>query len=310
MFVLIQFVKYCLKCYIRLKKLKFLKFKHYKRILTMKNFAIYFTIVIAVLIIFVMGFLFFKPKYQHQQGVWWWNNKLDSEKYLNFCKSNNVNEIYYWCTDFNESASDFIKSANELGIEVYLLAGDKSWLEDVNLARKQLDQYQKFIANNDKFKFKGVHLDIEPHQFADFKTNREKRITQLIEFASLIKNEYPNIKFDYDLPFWFEDEIFFEGEAKPAFAHIMDMSNRVFIMSYRDSADAILKCAKEEIDYAIKTNKAIFLCIETGEEEEGVTFLNFGKKFMNCELDKVKKQIPKHFGIAIHDINRWFDLKD
>lgn len=244
------------------------------------------------------------------QGVWWWYNKLNNDEYIKFCKDNNVTEIYYWCTDFNESTNVFIKSANKYNIQVYLLAGDVSWLDNFNFGREQLNNYQMFLSNNKNAKFAGVHLDIEPHQFPDFKENRKKRISQLIEFANTIKKEYPNINFDYDLPFWLEDEISFNGITKSAFAHIMDICNRVFLMSYRDSAEKILNCAKEEIAYAVQTNKTMFLCVETGKEEEGVTFLNLGKKYMNKELEKVKAQIPKHFGISVHDIDRWYSLKD
>ena len=55
------------------------------------------------------------------QGVWWWYNKLNNDEYIKFCKDNNVTEIYYWCTDFNESTNVFIKSANKYNIQVYLL---------------------------------------------------------------------------------------------------------------------------------------------------------------------------------------------
>ena len=79
-------------------------------------------------------------------------------------------------------------------------------------------------------------------------------------------------------------------------------------MSYRDTAEDILALAAEELEYAKETNKPIFLCVETGEEDPNITFFEEGKKFLFGEHEKIKNS--NAVGISIHDIVRLKNLKD
>ncbi len=239
-------------------------------------------------------------------GVWWWNDSL-GEEYLSFAKENGVTEIYY-DSDFDLDTEAFIKSANEKGINVYWLAGDYRWFEDrkSNLI-SQIEAYQAFQSQV-QCKFSGIHLDIEPHQSPNFETNREETILNYLELVEFITSTYPNITFDFDIPFWLEDELTFRGETKEAFKFVFDMASRVFVMSYRDTAEEILAVATEELEYAKERNKPIFLCVETGEEDPNITFFEEGKEFLGGELEKIKNS--KDVGISIHDIVRWKNLKD
>ena len=54
-------------------------------------------------------------------GVWWWNDKLDSEKYLDFADENKISEVYYCDSSLNESTLEFANLAKERNIKVYLL---------------------------------------------------------------------------------------------------------------------------------------------------------------------------------------------
>ena len=239
-------------------------------------------------------------------GVWWWNDKL-GEEYLSFAEENGVTEIYY-DSDFNLETEAFIKSANQKGIKVYWLGGDHRWFEDrkSNLI-SEIEAYLLFQSQSES-KFSGIHLDIEPHQSPNFETNREETILKYLELVEFITSSYPNITFDFDIPFWLEDEISFGGETKEAFKFVFDMASRVFVMSYRDTAEDILAVAAEELEYAKETNKPIFLCVETGEEDPNITFFEEGKKFLFGELEKIKNS--NAVGISIHDIVRLKNLKD
>ena len=221
-------------------------------------------------------------------GVWWWNDSL-GEEYLSFAEENGVTEIYY-DSDFDLDTEAFIKSANEKGIKVYWLAGDYRWFEDrrSNLI-SQIEAYQAFQSQAQS-KFSGIHLDIEPHQSPNFKTNREETILKYLELVEFITSTYPNITFDFDIPFWLEDELTFRGETN------------------RDTAEEILAVATEELEYAKERNKPIFLCVETGEEDKNITFFEEGKEFLSGELEKIKNS--QAVGISIHDIVRWKNLKD
>lgn len=277
----------------------------------MKKWIIVLLVVFCVAGVVVACFSLGKSGDGATMGTWWWNDRLDADMYLNFASKNNVNEIYFCTSRFNELTAEFICRANEKNIQVYWLAGEFEWLEDCTDLLAQIDKYIDYQRQYSNAKFSGIHLDIEPHQSPDFGTKRSQLIYNLIDLASTLYERYPDIKFDYDLPFWLHDEITYNNQTKPAYEFLIDIANRVFVMSYRDSANAILDIAKEEISYAKAQNKQLVLCVETHSTEgDKVSFQEEGKMFMMEEINKLKKEIPNNFGIAIHHIKTWQELKD
>ena len=118
-----------------------------------------------------------------------------------------------------------------------------------------------------------------------------------------------NIKFDADIPFWLDDVITFDGQTKEAYKFLIDYCNRTFIMSYRDTAQGIYDVAKDELEYAKTVNKMLFLGVETGDEEDVVTFAQENKQYMYDELKKLYNLVDYNYGLSIHHIKSWYELK-
>lgn len=244
-------------------------------------------------------------------GVWWWNNKLDSNLYLNFANENGINEIYYCSSEFGEETSSFISSANKLGIKVYLLQGEYEWLDDSSSLFEKIEKYRKYQTDYPDSKFSGIHLDIEPHQNPEFKNRREDLILKLIELANLLKTTYSDITFDYDIPFWLDDNIIYNSSSRPAYQHMIDIADRVFVMSYRDSSDSIISVASDELNYAKAINKTLILSVECSSDEgDKVSFAEEGRAVLKNELTKIKQMFNSDVGISIHHIKSWYDMKE
>ena len=241
-------------------------------------------------------------------GVWWWNNRLDSS-YLTFAADNGVDEIYYYTSTFDENNKSFIESAAGYNISVYWLTGDYTWIENPQDFYNEMEKYLSFQESSEH-KFAGVHLDVEPHQHPQFEERRNELITKYVEFIYNVTNRYPQVSFDVDIPFWLEDEITFENETKEAYKFLMDYADRTFIMSYRDSAEGIVNVASDELSYASTINKEIFLGVETGEEEDIVTFLQEGKNYLYNELNNLNKFTELNYNVSIHHIKTWKNLKN
>ena len=103
-----------------------------------------------------------KPATQNKPlfGVWWWDNRLDSS-YLDFAEENGVTEIYCYYSSFGQKTTDFIKSASEKNIDVLWLAGKYEWIEDYDSLKAKVGEFLDFQQSSE-YKFKGIHLDIEP----------------------------------------------------------------------------------------------------------------------------------------------------
>ncbi len=267
---------------------------------------------IAILILLIaMIFLFVKKDNNTQPtlGVWWWDDKLDVS-YLNFAKSHGVTEIYYCSSEFNQKTENFIRDAHQKGIKVYWLAGEYQWIEDYDSLKINIENYLMYQKNY-TYVFSGIHLDIEPHQHPDFKTNRQHIIKKYVELCYSLHMEYPTLYVEYDLPFWLDDEVEINCVSKLAYQHIIDVSSKVTLMSYRDTCEEIYSVSEDEIKYALSVGKTLNLGVETKSKEgDNVSFMEEGKRVMMQEIKKLRALIPSDFGVVIHQIYTWFNLVD
>ena len=240
-------------------------------------------------------------------GVWWWDNRLDAS-YLNFALEQGVNEIYLYASAFSDRTSAFLSKAAAHDVKVFWLAGKYEWIDDPTSLYGKMAEYRAF-QQAAEYKFAGVHFDIEPHQHPDFDTERERLISAFVTLTANLHRDFPEEFIEYDIPFWLDDEIEMNGERKPAYAFVIDNASRVTVMSYRDSADKIYDCAKEEVLYAESIGKTLNLGVETGENEDIVTFFEEGAEYMYAQLDALRQMIPSGFGTVVHHIKSWRSLR-
>ena len=242
-------------------------------------------------------------------GAWWWNDELGVD-YLDFAKENKVTEIYYCSSKFNEETDLFIKEANKRKIRVYWLAGEYQWIDNNLKLFEKIDKFNEYQKNY-KNTFSGIHFDIEPHQNPEFELKRNEILSNFVGLTYILKDKYPNTWIEYDIPFWFDEEVTLLNKTKKAYEHIIDNANRVTLMSYRDTAEAIFKISKDEIEYAKSVGKTINLGVETKSSEgDNVSFNEEGKQVMYAEINKLRELIPNNFGVSIHQIENWKNLKD
>lgn len=271
--------------------------------------SIIFSVFVIALIGIVAKLYLNSKDDQLKFSIWWWDNRIDTTTYLDFAEDNNINEIYYYSSSLNDKTNSFIEQANSKNIKVYWLIGKYEWIEDNSLLDEKFATYIAY-QNAYKNKFEGIHMDIEPHQHPEFKSRRQELITKYVELVIALNNKYKDIKLEYDIPFWLDDKVTIDSITKPAYEFVIDNSSKVTVMSYRDSAEKIYDVAKEEIEYAKVNNKILNLSVETSQNEDDiVTFYEEGKDYMMNELSKLRDMIPKSFGIAIHHIKSFYELK-
>ena len=254
-------------------------------------------------------------------GVWWWAHTDLDGPYFDFAVKNGINEIFLSTNVFNQRVSDFIARASEHGVKVYWLQGDWSWIHNDTHFRNRYVQYLAFNeAQPENRRFAGIHLNVEPHQDPEWRANptvmRPILIQKLVDFALKLRDDFPDEHFDHAITFWLNDAVNYKGQQIPANHAMMMISNRVFLMTYRDSAERIfnLGTVPQQIEFARSLGKTIFLCAESSyppEQGTEVSFRNQGRRFMHEEILKLKDMANyDKLGIAIHHMRTWFDLKD
>ena len=268
------------------------------------------------------GEAFAKPS----KGVWWWNapdavNAKRAAAKLQFLAAHDVNEIYF-CADlakYGKETRTFVKAARRKGLRVALLAGDVSWIYPGNRGFAQTLEaylsYQRRAAPNERFY--ALHLDVEPHQDRKLSDERKWQLYADFVLRAAADVHAAGEKIEWDIPFWLDTIRVAFGERKDVslLEVVMGASDCVALMSYRDTANAILDISKEEIAIANKGGVRVVLGAETGETGEGdvVTFFEEGASYMDAELAKVMQalesvNVPAGTGIAVHHFGSWEKL--
>lgn len=244
-------------------------------------------------------------------GTWIWDYKKITNKHLEFAQKNNIKEIYVKVYKIGQNEKKFLDKLKQNNFDIYLLLGKKEWINNSKELKEKIEWY-KNVQKEFNY-FKGIHLDIEPHQYTQEFKNLEKRRELLTKFVNLIyelKTNYSNVKFDYDIPFWFKDLITFNNQTKKVYEHIIDNSNRVFIMSYRDKTNKILDISKEIINYAKNIQKEITLSVNTQNLKNEKNTYFFNKQHLKKELLDLSKKVSVNINFAIHHLDTWFNLKE
>lgn len=264
---------------------------------------------------------------QTTKGVWWWRgnnaatNPAEVARRLDFLSAHGVDEIYF-CVDlrkFQKETRDFVKKAHAKGMRVACLNGDVSWIRPGNRGFAETLAlylaYQKAAAPDEKFY--ALHLDVEPHQDAKLSDARKWQLYADFVLRAAADVHAAGEKIEWDIPFWLDNlKVAYGDKAEaPLLEVVMDNSDAVALMSYRDSAEAMLDVSKTEIEMAKSRSIRVILGAETGETGEGsvVTYFEEGAAKMDAELAKVSaaldaEKVPAGAGIAIHHLGGWEKL--
>lgn len=260
------------------------------------------------------------------KGVWWWRgedaaNPAVAAGRLDFLTAHGVGEIYF-CVNlrkYHKETRAFVKAAGAKGMRVALLAGDVSWIRPGNRGFAETllayRAYQRHAAPDEKFY--ALHLDVEPHQDSKLSDERKWQLYADFVLRAAADVHAAGEKIEWDIPFWLDDKkvAYGDREDAPLLDVLVDCSDCVALMSYRDTAEAMLDVSKTEIELAKTRKVRVVLGAETGATGEGsaVTFFEEGAAKMDAELAKVSAaleaaNVPSGAGIAIHHLGSWEKL--
>ena len=264
---------------------------------------------------------------QTSKGVWWWRGEDaarpdESSRRMEFLKKHAVTEIYFCANLKQERHADirrFVKAARGHGMRVACLNGDVSWIRPGNRGFAETLAlylaYQRSAAPDEKFY--ALHLDVEPHQDGKLPDARKWQLYADFVLRAAADVHAAGEKIEWDIPFWLDDKrvAYGDREDAPLLDVLTENSDCITLMSYRDTAAAMLDVSKTEIGMAAKGKVRVVLGAETGETGEGsiVTFFEEGAAKMDAELAKVTEaleaaKVPSGAGIAIHHLGSWEKL--
>lgn len=260
-------------------------------------------------------------------GVWWWNSGDAAEdrrsEYLSFLKQNGVNEIYFCVGTMPKNRiGPFVSDCRALGMKVYWLAGDASFIlpeifNEETFCLADYFGYQDSAPPAERFD--GLHLDVEPHQLPGFFADTQKYCDLYAAYVRGLSNKL-RARGEYlalDVPFWFDNyEARVENESIPLLSLLSSLSDCLTVMSYRDSAGEIFALCAEEIDACAAGGCRIVFSVDClSKEAPHVSFVHLGKAAMYSELRDLydlalENGVPRPFGFAVHHMISWYELQD
>lgn len=161
-------------------------------------------------------------------------------------------------------------------------------------------------------RFDGVSLDIEPHLLDEWREHRDALLLHFIELsqalAALKRDSGQALALGAAIPFWFDRLVVkWNGAARPASEHLIDLYDYVVLMDYRNRAeggDGMIAHAARELDYARRRGRKVVIGVEvTPNDIAKVTFASASEADLERELrlvEKAYRRNPAFAGFAIH----------
>ncbi len=242
------------------------------------------------------------------KGMWLWEtdkivtNPDEQQRLLTFCKEEGITDLFLqipykakeekgqWKILWNPLLiRPLISQLHQAGVRIHALDGDprfalREWHGRVIATLASIIQYNRESPPQERFD--GIRFDIEPYLLSSFGGVQKEAI--LKQYLSLLVTSQTltsqaDLAFGVDIPFWFDARNeFFEPTAevggRPVSELIIDIVDNVGIMDYRTQAygaDGVIAQGTQELLYAAKQGKEVFLGLETVELPDE-TILAFG----------------------------------
>lgn len=248
------------------------------------------------------------PARPFNKGMWLWEtdkivtNPVEQQRLLTFCKNEGITDLFLqipykakeekgqWKILWNPLLiRPLISQLHQAGVKIHALDGDprfalREWHGRVIATLVSIIQYNRESPPQERFD--GIRFDIEPYLLPSFggiqkETILKQYLSLLVALQTLTRQA--DLAFGVDIPFWFDARNeFFEPTAevggRPVSELIIDIVDNVGIMDYRTQAygaDGVIAQGTQELRYAAKQGKEVFLGLETVELPDE-TLLAFG----------------------------------
>ncbi|MBM7705907.1 amidase [Chryseomicrobium aureum] len=260
------------------------------------------------------------------RATWLWNPWMfyDSpESTLAFLQQKKVSTVFVQIdSDIpRTNYHAFLTGAHKANIKVFALDGAPNWGNTTGAKAK--NKFKNWVANYQTTapataKFDGIHVDIEPYGLPEWETKRaatvrgfQNVITELATFSKTHK-----LQFEADIPFWF-DEITYKNPAygKGNLAEwTIKNTDGVALMSYRDTAQAIIDISSKEMAWGNTYGKKVRVGVETMESKDYpfISFHEEGEQAMERALVDVNtafRGYSSFAGISVHHVGSWMNMR-
>ena len=266
------------------------------------------------------------------RSMWVWDTSVAgdvtaTEALLAFAEANGVTTLFLSCDPVGygsegaeERYHDFVQAAHAADVEVYGMSG-YSWFSvpcDAGLAGQPTcweegwAVYEACAASN--VGFDGIMDDTEPASTPEgsWFTDHARRAAWHLEYLEGIRARIGDLPFHHAIPAWYDEEesvaLGDTGALETLDVWIAGVVDVVGVMSYRDTASAILDIAASELE-----GGPVWIGVETAPSSEGehITFAEEGASALSAALDEMEAEVGTHpnlRGFMVDAYESWREL--
>lgn len=259
-------------------------------------------------------------------GTWIWNRDEIGrpDTVLDFLLPNGITEIYLvYAPRKGEGAyRRFVSTCRAAGVRVALIGSDARWIRPEGRVEGDrffsfYERYQESASPEERFY--GLHLDIEPHQLAEWETDNLRTVAEYCAFVRRARTvaDRTGSLLELDIPCWFDrfpcpDE---SGDDAHLIGFCIRNADTTLFMSYRDTGRGAASFAETGLQNAERLGRRISLALETGHiyEAFNITFDHLGTVPLCRELHHLRAIVETGYrvpdiGYAVHHYNSWVRL--
>lgn len=248
-----------------------------------------------------------------EKATWIWNTYDLNLKYIDFLVAERVTKVYVQL-NYDEPLTiykSFFEALQKNNIAIYVLEGvtGQHWLTTPQDQQQFVD---RTIQLQQQYPFiEGIHLDIEPYTIPAWHTNQQAILKYYFDVITTMRtfSHAQQLKFEVDMPFWF-DEIRYNNAYGSGITSefVIDHTDAVTVMAYRNQAAAIIELASKEFNYAQSQRKQVTIAVETLPSTEGdfISFYGQTPAYFNEQLQQV--YATYRTPIAVHYLQSWTEL--
>jgi hypothetical protein len=239
------------------------------------------------------------------RAMWLWGDYA-ADEVIAWAGAQNVSEIFVYVpatvrTDGSLNRfRDMRRRADAAKIKMTALNGESGWTTDHAAA---LDWAKAVAATG---LFTGLHIDVEPYLTAGWTSDQQGTATAYLGLLDDLRAG-SKLPIEADVPFWYgQDRVGTKNLAD----EVLKRVGAITVMSYRDTAPALLSVSQDWLKRGAAAGKKVRLGAETGALPDCTycTFAEEGSRAMLTALAQVDAGAAKskaYNGIAVHRYGTW-----
>lgn len=243
------------------------------------------------------------------KATWIWNAYALHEEDAQFLIDQHVTKVYVQVESELPDAAyvPFFETLRANDIDIYALEGF------AGLQFQDVEKTARFVKWVTQFQqqyqyFTGIHLDIEPYTDPSWQWNEQSLLAQYFTHVQQLQatSRALNLRFEIDMPFWFDEVTYTNHFGTGNAANwLIDHSDEVTIMAYRNDASAIVPLVADEFMYAQQQRKQMTIALETAQSFEGdfISFYDVSALTLYEAMDTLHHTYDAT--IAIHYLPTW-----